>query len=287
MKSLIDLDLSHQDLLTTHFRSLNLCISEYSFANAYLFRKVHRYELYLNKYLFLKGITRSGESYLMPTFPLNQIPLEEVEAYLAEVNFFFPLPEASLSHFSSNRFHLSFSEDESDYLYPIQQLKTYAGRYLSGKRNLVKQLLSSHRIHVTPLSNQNISDAKEVLYIWQENQELKAEETDFFPCQEALELLDNLNLSGKIFYVEDKPSAFLIGERLCQHNFTLHFSKANRLLKGLYQHIFQNLAQSLDDSFHFINMEQDLGLTAVRQSKLSYHPSHLLRKYRLERKRQI
>ena len=54
------LSLKHQSLLEPLFKKLNLEISEYSFANAYLFRQVHDFEVFFDKSIFLVGKTRDG-----------------------------------------------------------------------------------------------------------------------------------------------------------------------------------------------------------------------------------
>lgn len=283
---LVDIDLSHQDMLTAKFLNLNLDISEYSFSNVYLFRKVHHYQLYFKKDLFLKGVTRSGSSYLMPTFPIVQsLSSHDVLDWITEVDFLFPIPEQWLPFFDSKIFEMSYSEDDSDYLYAVDKMQTYAGRHLSSRRNLVKQLIENHQVDSKPLTHDTAADALEILEHWQQSQDLSNLNTDYISCKEALQLYEKLNLNGIIYYIDQKPEGFLLGERLGKTSiYAIHFSKADRSVKGLYQYLFQNLAQSLDTSYQYLNMEQDLGIPEVRQNKHSYQPDHLVRKWRISKK---
>lgn len=70
------LHFSHRELLDSKFRQLNLLLTEYSFANLYLFRQLHRYEvIQYNEEVFIKGVTRDQVSFIMLTsFPVNFSP---------------------------------------------------------------------------------------------------------------------------------------------------------------------------------------------------------------------
>lgn len=281
---LVKIDLSHQILLSDLFKKLELPISEYSFSNLYLFRDIHQYQLFFQHELFIKGVMRDGSSFLMPTFPLPQsISLERMREWLQEVDFLFPIPEEWLPSFDSKLFNRTYSEEDSDYLFSIEKMRDYPGRDLSGKRNLVKQLLTQHQIEVKNLETSDISSALEILQEWEDEHESSLEKTDYASCKEALELIGTLQLDGLMCYVDGKAKGFLIGETLA-HTYVIHFLKADRSIKGLYQYLYQALAQSLGSHYKFINLEQDLGNSQMRQSKHSYQPDQMLHKWRISLK---
>ena len=61
----------------------------------------------------------------------------------------------------------------------------------------------------------------------------------------------------------------------------IHIEKANPEIRGLYQFINQ---QFLIHEFHeaeIVNREDDMGLPALRQDKLSYEPMEFARKFRI------
>ena len=49
----------------------------------------------------------------------------------------YPIPEKWINKFSADNFIVSYTDDDSDYLYEIDNLASYPGRKLHGKRNLV------------------------------------------------------------------------------------------------------------------------------------------------------
>ena len=94
----------HKEQLEKHFTEIEIPLSEYSFANLYLFRKNHDYEIIDGKQVFLKGKTYDGESYIMPTTDISNIDFNELKKLLKPVDFLFPVPEDWLPYFPENEF---------------------------------------------------------------------------------------------------------------------------------------------------------------------------------------
>ena len=276
------LNISHQVLLESRFRELNVSLSEYSFANLYLFRELHRYHVIkCNEEIFVKGITRDSVPFIMLTsHPAKLSPLL-LQCIHSEAQIIFPLPEDWLPSLKKFLLQASFKDEDSDYLYSTSKLAYFPGRYLSKKRNLVKQLLNAHVVKAENLSKQ-IGDAEQILKSWQQEHAGDPIETDYTACEEALQNMQVLQLQGRIIYIDQHPAGFTLGERISKDCFVVHFSKASRSSKGLYQYLYQDIAQSIDENCLWINLEQDLGLPALRDSKRSYLPDHLLRKWRVQ-----
>ncbi len=276
------INLSHQALLTERFQKLKLDISEYTFANVYLFRQIHQYEVIFEEEVFLKGITRDGFSFLMPTFIPFKTEIEKIIRLLPYVDFLFPIPEQWLSYFDTTLFTSTFIESDSDYLFSIEKIRTYPGRHLNGKRNLVKQFTTSYAVTSFPLTPNRIPEALQVLNRWQSEQKHNMNQTDYFSCQEALERLAELKLVvGHIFYADQQPCAFSLGEKLNECIYAIHFVKAQKNIKGIYQYLYQAVAQLIDENIEFLNFEQDLGYDGIRKAKQSYHPDRMVHKLRL------
>jgi len=277
-----EITLAHRDLLSSRFRGLNLKISEYNFSNLYLFRQLHQYRLWEHEdLLFVRGVTRGGKSFLLPTFPLATLESNRLLSLISGVDFFYPIPDEWSERLDPRLFKAEFVERDSDYLFTRLKMATYPGRHLSPKRNLVKQFLTHYNSRIEPLTHANRSVALSVLEQWQQHQELDQSKTDFSHCQEALGLMDPLQLSGSLFFANDKPCAFVIGEKSDHECYIIHFAKALKEYKGIYQYLYQALAQSLDQEIEFINLEQDLGSPQVHQAKHSYHPDLMIRKWRV------
>lgn len=276
------LNLSHREILDTRFRQLNLSLSEYSFANLYLFREIHRYEVIkCNEEIFIKGITRDQVPFLMFTSDPSQLSLHSFKSILNSVEILFPIPDQWMPSLRKFVTQMSFKEAESDYLFSLSKLASFAGRHLSAKRNLVKQLLNQHEIKGENLLNQ-LEDAQLILESWMQELTDRSIETDYQACREAIRNFQTLHLHGRILYLDQFPAGFTIGEWITKDCYVIHFSKASRTIKGLYQYLYQDLAQSLEGTCSWINLEQDLGIQALRYSKLSYLPDQLLHKWRVQ-----
>lgn len=278
--------LAHQSLLAPRFRRMAVELSEYTFSNTYLFRHIHNFEVVFNKDIYIRGRTRDGHTYLMPTSPLDEIDFSDLMACMAECEFLFPVPEAWRPFFDESRFEIHALDQDSDYLYSAEKMSTFSGRDLSSRRNLVKQFKKHYPDHrVVPLSSQNSRDAIAILEEWKTHALSEDDVSDYAECLELLHLFDRLGVQGRIIYAQGQPAGFITGEPLTPSVFLFNFAKALTQFKGVYQFLYQNFAQSCcDASVRWINLEQDLGLPDLQQAKRSYLPDHLAPKLRIRAK---
>ncbi|HTR44972.1 MAG TPA: phosphatidylglycerol lysyltransferase domain-containing protein [Thermodesulfovibrionales bacterium] len=275
------LDFSHKDLLRERFKKSNAPLSEYSFANIYLFREVHRYEILFDREVFIRGISYDGRSYLMPTVKINDIDRAYLRELMASVDFLFPVPEEWLQGFQNDDFELTYREGDMDYVYTVEKMSTLRGRYLHRKRNLLKQFVTEYRHEAMPLTTDRIADALLILEEWHTETGADDSETDYLPCLEALQMYDDLMLCGGIYYADGEPAGFVLGEELDRETFVLHFAKARKRFKGVYQYMFNRFAQVLPPQYRFLNLEQDLDKDTLRLAKSSYMPDSMLKKMRI------
>jgi hypothetical protein len=275
------LNLIHQPLLADRLKSLGLAISEYSFANLYLFRERHGFEIIQDEELFIRGKGYDGHTYLMPTRDVREMAPDYLEQVAGTVDFLYPVPEEWLAAFPEEVYDRSYSDDDSDYVYLTEKIATYAGKKLHKKKNLLNYF-RKHYVHSSePLTEDRLEDAMSVLNEWQCESGQDEVDTDFAACREALQKSEELILCGGIWYTEGQPSGFILGEELGDDSFALHFAKALTKFKGIYQYIFSSFAGVLPGKYTYLNFEQDLGNIALRQSKASYYPERKTRKYRL------
>jgi hypothetical protein len=275
------LDFSHKDQLVASFSKIKVSLSEYSFANVYLFRKNHQYEVIGGEQIYLRGRTYDEKIYLMPTVDIGQLDLDHLKNLLSTVDFLFPVPEEWLPYFPESEFSHSFNEADTDYIYTVEKMATFKGRRLSKKRNLLKQFLELYQPDTFCLGASRIKDALQILDQWQEDIELPPGETDYQACLESLQMLEELDLFGIIYYVNQEPAGFIISEDLTDSMLALHFAKGEKKFKGLYQYMYNTFANVLSEKYTQLNFEQDLGKLALKIAKSSYIPDVLLKKYRV------
>lgn len=85
-----------------------------------------------------------------------------------------------------------------------------------------------------------------------------------------------LNEEGILIRVDGKVVAFSIFEPINPSTSIVHFEKAIKEYKGLYQLINRETSlKILSKGCSFINREEDMGIEGLRKAKLSYHPIEL------------
>ena len=275
------LSLSHKDLLYQRLRSITFPVSEYTFSNLYLFRKTHDYEVIVDKEIFIKGTSYDGHSYIMPTVDVRSLDIGYLKDMMRTVDFLFPVPEEWLHVFDPGEFEMTFAEGDADYEYTVEKMSLLKGRHLHKKRNLLKQFTETYKHEALPLTNDRLDQARFILEDWLSTSEMKADDTDFGPCGEALDRYEDLVLCGGIYYADDEPAGFVLGEELNEETFVLHFAKARTKFKGVYQYMFNNFAKILPPKYKYLNLEQDLDKENLRVFKLSYLPDVLIKKARV------
>jgi len=279
------LGLHHKDVLAPLLRAITVPLSEYCFANLYLFRESHGYEVLTDGGIFIKGRTYDGHTYLMPTVPAAQLDQVRLKEHLREVDLLFPVPGEWLGAFDPAAYEISFHDGDADYLYTVEKMSTLAGRKLHKKRNLLKQFVESYRHEAMPLTADRLNDARLILDAWQQESTLDREATDYGPCREALDRYEELAVCGGIYYADGEPAGFVLGEEVNDETFVLHFAKALTKFKGVYQFMFNNFAKILPPKYTHLNLEQDLDKENLRVFKSSYVPDVLVKKARVRLRR--
>ena len=276
-------------------------VSEYTFSNLYLFRRRYRYKIsrIQDKTFVISGIQPpaspgepkySAESKGEDSPPGKSffctpcaVPGRGIVEELFKTHDYWKGISDALLTANRNRMEewgLEFSEDRDnfDYLYLRTDLAELAGKKYHKKRNLVSQFYNNYSsLEAKPLSPELIPVALEILKKWRD---LKGFDGDFTAAREALEQAENLFLQGMVYWVDGKPAAWCLGERLARGRmFAVHFEKALEEYKGLYQAVNQHFAASLPNHYIHINREQDLGDEGLRQAKMTYRPCGFVRKF--------
>ena len=274
------LDLHHKSKIYNKLKNIHTMISEYSFANLFLFRRSHNYEILEDDETFIRGITYDGKSYLMPTVPFNQLNLNKVDQMLKHVDLFFPLDYQWITDLE-NKYSITSNLNDTDYIYTTEKMTTFKGRKLHGKRNLLKQFKENYNCIIKPLIEENKKDAYHVVDTWQDTIGTPPENTDYHANIEAIKYCEELVICGLIYYIEDKPVGLIMGEEIREDTFAIHFAKGLKDYKGIYQYIYNSFANMLPKKYKYLNFEQDLGKPSLRLAKTSYEPDIMLHKYRL------
>jgi hypothetical protein len=239
----------------------------------------------MDKELFIRGRSYDGHIYLMPTRDVRGLDMAYLKNMMQGVDFLYPVPEPWLSAFDPAEFQVARSEGDADYVYTVEKMSTYPGRNLHKKRNLLAQFNKLYRHDALPLIPDRLDQARFILQDWLAGSAMAAADTDYEPCLEALDRYDELVLCGGIYYADDEPAGFVLGEELNAETYVLHFAKARVKFKGVYQYMFNNFAKILPPKYTYLNLEQDLDKENLRLFKASYIPDLHLQKARVSLKK--
>jgi len=259
------------------FKSLKHGISEFTFANLYLFRDVHKYQIAkLKNGLFLIIGDDKRDSFFMLPFGLPEKEL--LDELFHNFTSMKCVSEGLVYKLTRRGYAVVEDRNNFDYLYLREEMVKLSGAKFHKKKNLVNAFISNYSYKGKPLLKEYTKDAMIVLEIWRREVDNPG---DYVAAKEALEKMEELQLCGGIYYVDGKPAAYTLGEELGAGNsFVIHFEKAVSNYKGLYQFVNQSFAAILPEKYKFINREQDLGDEGMRQAKMTYRPIGFVKKYR-------
>lgn len=278
------LEISDKAGLQECFNHIQPVVSELSFANLYLFRHAHRYAITsLNNSLVIMGCGYDNVPYFLQ--PLSGNRGETARKLLDLGKILFGADERFVGDHMSGKGYLALADrDNDDYLYLRSELAELPGNRFHGKRNRINHFAARHAYTVEPFSKKHIDSALNLLDKWHKfhpdagklslNAEVDAN-------REGIEFADSLGLSGVAVLVDNKVSAFALGESLNDLTTTCVFEKADPELEGLAQLVNREFSRIQPVNKKYVNRQQDLGDVGLKEAKSSYHPVAMIRKFKV------
>ena len=281
-----EIRLDDKPLLDRLFLELQPRISELTFANLFLFRRVHDYRLTLvGDAPLALGRGYDGSCYFLPPFSgdVAAATRELLDAGLTLYGADDPFVER---HLQTGGLEVVPDRDNFDYLHVKQEMAQLSGKEYHKKKNRVNYFTLRHRYSVEFYGPSHIEGALALLEEWRRvrlSMGPSSVQGEVEGAAEALRLHDRLGLSGVVLLVEGAVKGFALGERLNRSTAVCHFEKGDLFMEGLYQLLDREFSRLLFTDCRYLNREQDLGQESLRQAKLSYRPVELVRKYRVRR----
>ncbi len=277
-----EIRLDMRPVLGPLFKGLRCGLSEFTFANIYLFRAAHSYRVAtLGSGRRLIAGQDMGEGFFMLPWGVEDAAV--MDALFKEFSFMKNATEAQATALAGMGYRASEDRDNFDYVYLRDELAGLHGRRFHRMKNLVNAFSQKYRCEARPLVKENAGDALAVVDGWRRERET---EGDCEAAKEAVAQADELQLCGFVYYIEGAPVGFTLGEELLPDTFVVHFEKALAGYRGLAQAVSRSFAVALPGRYRYINREQDLGDPGLRQAKESCHPAMFVRKYRVEARRE-
>ncbi len=279
--------LEHQGLLQDYLRRYPQRVSGYSFASLAAWAEplgVMWSRVAPECLLLSRALGDAGERHLLQ--PIGQPTAACCSGLVAEATtlpYRLKMLYVAKSYLEQNAaFCARFSPEEdrgsANYIYLARDLAELPGGNYAKKRNLIAQFVALYPDwEAVPLDARCGAHCRDVLLAVAHGDgshpddpslrvELRA--LDF-----AMENFDVLEQSGIMIRVGDRPVAFSIFERQNADTAVVHYEKALRDFKGLYQMVNRETARVIRAAgYHLINREEDLDRPGLRQAKLSYFP---------------
>jgi uncharacterized protein len=278
--------LEDKELLDRLFHELQPRVSELTFANLFLFRKVHDYRLTsVGSAVVALGRGYDGSAYFLPPFSGEPVAaaMELIDSGLT----LYGADDSNVERFRQMQgVEVVEDRDNFDYLHIKEEMALLNGKEYHKKKNRVNYFTVRHRYAVEFLEERHLEGALALLEEWlrvKKSAGPGSAQGEVEGAAEALRLHKELGLSGIVVVVEGAVKGFALGECLNSSTAVCHFEKADLFMEGLYQLLDREFSRLLFTGCRYLNREQDLGEPSLRQAKLSYRPLELVKKYRVRR----
>ncbi|MRR56922.1 MAG: DUF2156 domain-containing protein [Deltaproteobacteria bacterium] len=279
-----NIEMADKSMLDLLFERMQPRVSELTFASLYLFRRAHDYRLTrCGDSLVALGRGYDGQEYFLP--PLERNTPAVLETLFAKGLVLYGCDERFVESCLKDLEDIELVEDRNsfDYLYLRKYLAELPGNRYHRKKNRVNYFTARHSYRVESYSGKYLEGALQLLEDWRRvRSEIDSSSLDpeVEASAEGLEKAERLGLEGVVVLVDDRVRAFALGERLNSDTSVCHFEKADPFLEGLYQLVDREFNSRCFTDCILVNREQDLGEPNLRQSKLSYQPVELVKKFR-------
>jgi len=290
----IPIELSHKKQLNPLLLREPPLLSGYTLASLLSWKIIFQYEwaMFQEKMLIISGrIPQENVRYILQ--PIGIFTKENQEILLSEIKkldypiTIYGVDERFIERHPEFTSHFEIINDLgfANYIYKAEDLALLQGRNYAKKRNLISQAENAYQWSANPIKNDCLSKCIELLEQICFDDHIEEDESlmnERLVLDYTLRNFTELNQMGLVIRIDDKPVAFSIFEELNPDTVVIHFEKADRSYKGLYQLINRETSRIiLESGYKFINREEDINLSGLRKAKQSYYPIELRPSYQL------
>lgn len=267
--------------------------ADYNFGNIYIWDKHFRQLICPFDGRMLTKLRYEGHPSFV--FPIGTGPLrpavEALRDFAAERGYPFRMHGITERHKQQleDKFPgcFDFTEDSdfADYIYSADKLATYSGKALHGKKNHCNRFEAENDWEFVPLTRELIPGCMDMLDVWSEENSDRLEKSITYEHDaivRAFAAYEKLGLEGGVLKSGGRIVGFTVGELASRDTLDVHFEKAEGSINGAYPMVCREMtrmAMARHPELKYINREDDMGLEALRFSKLSYKPEFMLKKY--------
>lgn len=183
------------------------------------------------------------------------------------------------------RFRMTETRDYAEYIYSTGKISTFPGAKLRNKRKELNRFWREYgdRASVTVIEKEDFPEIWEYEGKWvlqnQEDHDRFALEREARAIELQLKHYDALHLSGIVVRIDNVVHGYAYGTSLSDTYYDALIQKGDRDIPNIYRALFSESVKQCALSRAYVNAEEDVGVMGIRESKLSYQPDILLRKY--------
>lgn len=285
------LALDDKSIFDKYLKPYSFRTSEYSFTNLFIWRKALdiQYTIFKN-ILIIKKKGFDEEYHFMQPIGYTKDNLKEIiellDSQRNKNNMKYLFKDAEIDFVQEikstfgNTYNIEEDRDNFDYIYESSKLISLSGKKLHSKKNHYNNFIKNNRYETVEINNKIIEDCMKTACDWCKINECKGYlKYELKAIQELLQHTEELDFIGMAVYVDEKISAFTIGEKMNENMAIIHIEKACTEINGLYAFVNKTFIEKYFSTIPYINREQDLGKEGLRKAKLSYQPVKLEPKF--------
>lgn len=172
------------------------------------------------------------------------------------------------------------SRNMANYVYATDDLATLSGKRFAKKRNLISQAEKAYAWKAVELTGSDADACRRLVRQVADQDHAQGRDESWSNEMKALSFaldhFERLSLRGTGILVQGELAAFALWVPNGPDMAVVHFERALRKWKGLYQLVNRETARAIArEGFSLINREEDAGEEGLRHAKSSYFPLRL------------
>jgi len=269
------LDFNDADFIRTLFEEYPPIFSEFTFSNLMMWRKQR--PTYIENIegtcIFLVEVQNELMAFGPP---LGPAPLHEILLKLPVKK----IIRSSLPNEDIPQWQFTSSPDDADYVYRVSNLIEYPGHQYHRKRQLMRGCLNRYQCQYESLTGNNIPECLELQQriidmMVPDDCQLKEHRAAEYLLQE----FSRFHSFGGVIRINGTVEGVMIASRLNATTAVGHVEKTNPDIHGISSLLHHWFAAYELKQYKFFNIEQDLGILGLRDSKSRFIPDHMVVKF--------
>jgi len=269
----------------------NNVTSAYAYNSIFLWEKAWGLQPVLFDDLFTVEIGDTGSTYFFPCGSKEEIHRFISKAIADDKNIRFKYMSIQdtnfLNYYFPRQFKIFRDEASDEYVYSIKEHMDLEGKKFSYCRGHLNHIINNHDLSIKKFdysSQSDIDSAHIILKGWKDNH-LNDNCLDSNYSQDSLSDYDaynidelvitygaDLSIETYLIYLDGRPFSIQAGYNIGNGTFDLCLTKEVSRVSGGSYAAKNILFKALSDRYEYINLEEDLGINGLKESKLILRP---------------